>query len=102
MHGLCRSYSYLLTYYLSTRHYRISVVHPARIKHFANVMLSVTKTDVKDAKLIALFGQRMQPELYQLPKQCLLELKHKCSLYRQLKKQYVALVNVQHAYNQSP
>lgn len=96
------TYSYLLTYQLSTRQYRFSVVNPARIKHFANMMLSVTKTDLKDAKLIALFGQRMQPELYQLPKRSVLELKHKRSLYRQLKKQYVALVNIQHAYDQSP
>jgi hypothetical protein len=35
---------------------------------FANMMLSVTKTDIKDAKLIALCSQRMQPELNQLPK----------------------------------
>ena len=96
------TYSYLLTHHLATHQYRLSVVNPLRIKHFANMMLSVTKTDIKNAKLIALFGQRMQPELYELPKQVLLELKHKRALYRQLKKQHVALLNTQHAYEKSP
>jgi transposase len=66
------------------------------------MMLSVTKTDIKDAKLIALYGQRMQPEVYELPKQILLALKHKRTLFRQLKKQHVALLNTQHAYEKSP
>lgn len=96
------TYSYLLTHQLATRQYRLSVVNPLRIKHFANMMLSVTKTDLKDAKLIALFGQRMQPEQYELPQQVLLELKHKRALYRQLKKQYVALLNTRHAHEKSP
>ena len=75
------TYSYLLTHQLATRQYRLSVVNPLRIKHFfTNMMLSVTKTDIKDAKLIALFSQRMQPELYELPKQVLFALKHKRAL----------------------
>ena len=96
------TYSYLLTYHLATQQYRVSVVNPLRVKHFANMMLSVTKTDVKDAKLIALFGQRMQPQLYQLPSQLLLQLKHKRTLYRQLKKQLVALLNTAHSFASSP
>jgi hypothetical protein len=66
------------------------------------MMLSVTKTDAKDAKLIALFGQRMHPQIYRLPSQLLLQLKHKRTLYRPLKKQLVALLNTAHSFASSP
>lgn len=45
--------------------WRVSVVNPARVKGFAQSQLSRNKTDKADAKLLALFGQRADLELWQ-------------------------------------
>ena len=44
----------------------VSLENPLKIKNFARAMLSVTKTDEIDARLIALYGERMQPDPYKL------------------------------------
>lgn len=44
---------------------QVSVVNPARIKHFAQAEGLRAKNDQLDAKLIALFGLKMQPLLWQ-------------------------------------
>lgn len=96
------TYGHLLMYQMSKLGYPLSVVNPIQIKRFAQMMLSTTKTDTKDAKLIALYGQRMRPSIYKLPDSALLQLKHKRTLLRQLKKQKVALDNMEHAFHISP
>ena len=60
------NYSSLLVYLLSQANITVSLENPLKIKNFARVMLSVTKTDETDARLIALYGQRMQPAPYKL------------------------------------
>ena len=57
-------------------------------------MLSVTKTDEIDARLIALYGERMQPDPYKLRSDSILVLKQKRTVLRQLKKQLVATRNL--------
>jgi transposase len=47
--------------------WRVSVVNPARVKGFAQSQLSRNKTDKADAKLLALFAQRSDLELWQPP-----------------------------------
>lgn len=48
-------------------------------------MLTVTKTDEIDARLIALYGERMQPTPYKLRSDSILVLKQKRTVLRQLK-----------------
>ena len=82
------NYSALLVYLLSEAGITISLENPLKIKNFARVMLTVTKTDEIDARLIALYGEKMQPAPYKLV------LKQKRTVLRQLKKQLVATRNL--------
>lgn len=54
--------------------WRVSVVNPARVKGFAQSQLSRNKTDKADAKLLAIFAQRAELELWQPPSLALREL----------------------------
>ena len=57
-------------------------------------MLSVTKTDEIDARLIAMYGEKMQPAPYKLRSDTILTLKQKRTVIRQLKKQLIATSNL--------
>ena len=88
------NYSALLVYLLSEAGITVSLENPLKIKNFARVMLTVTKTDEIDARLIALYGERMQPTPYKLRSDSILVLKQKRTVLRQLKKQLVATRNL--------
>lgn len=88
------NYSALLVYLLSEAGITVSLENPLKIKNFARAMLSVTKTDEIDARLIALYGERMQPVPYKLRSDSILILKQKRTVLRQLKKQLVATRNL--------
>lgn len=88
-------YSTLLLYLLSKAGLTVSMENPLKIKNFARVILSVTKTDRADARLIAMYGERMQPTPYKMPTETLMLLKQKRSVLRQLKKQLSATRNLQ-------
>ena len=89
------NYSMLLVYLLSKAGVTVSMENPLKIKNFARVMLSVVKTDVIDARLIALYGERMQPAPFKLRSDSLLLLKQKRTVLRQLKKQLTANRNLE-------
>ena len=88
------NYSALLVYLLSKAGITVSLENPLKIKNFARVMVSVNKTDETDARLIALYGERMQPSPYKLRSKSILILKQKRTVLRQLKKQLVATRNL--------
>lgn len=88
------NYSSLLVYLLSEAGIAVSLENPLKIKNFARVMLSVTKTDEIDARLIAMYGEKMQPAPYKLRSDTILVLKQKRTVIRQLKKQFVATRNL--------
>ena len=88
------NYSALLVYLLSEAGIAVSLENPLKIKNFARVMLSVTKTDEIDARLIAMYGEKMQPTSYKLRNDTILILKQKRTVVRQLKKQLVATGNL--------
>lgn len=48
------NYCTLLLYMLSKQGIAVSLINPKQIKHFARMMLTVTKTDHADAKLIGI------------------------------------------------
>lgn len=95
-------YSTLLLYLLSKSGITVSMENPLKIKNFARVMLSVTKTDKADARLIALYGERMQPAPYRIPTETLMLLKQKRTVLRQLKKQLVATKSLQQSLEVLP
>lgn len=68
-------YSESVAIALSTAGWRVSVVNPARVKGFAQSQLSRNKTDKADAKLLALFAQRVELELWQPPSPAVRELR---------------------------
>ncbi|WP_419803476.1 IS110 family transposase [Mucilaginibacter sp.] len=61
------NYGTLLLYMLSEQEIAVSLVNPKQIKYFARMMMVVTKTYFVDAKLIALYGEKMQPPIYEMP-----------------------------------
>lgn len=87
-------YSTLLLYLLSKAEIPVSMENPLKIKNFSKSMLSVTKTDRADARLITLYGERMQPAPYKIPSESVMLLKQKRTVLRQFKKQLAATKNL--------
>lgn len=88
------NYSSLLVYLLSEAGIATSLENPLKVKNFARAMLSTVKTDEIDARLIALYGEKMQPAPYKLRSDAILTLKQKRTVIRQLKKQLIATKNL--------
>jgi transposase len=59
------SYGQALAHFLHDHSYPVSVINPARIKFFAQSLLSRNKTDAADAEIIARFCQQQQPAQWQ-------------------------------------
>lgn len=57
-------YGQAVAEYLFARHYPVSVVNPSRIHHYGRSKLRRTKTDKRDALLIADFCATQQPALW--------------------------------------
>lgn len=60
-------YSEGVAEHLHAAGHTVSVINPARLKAFAQVTLTRTKTDQTDAALLALFCRRQQPEPWTPP-----------------------------------
>lgn len=110
IHGLIRSlpqqdchcvmeatgnYSALLVYMLTHAGITTSLENPLKIKHFSRAMLSVVKTDESDARLIALYGERMHPAPYKSDSDTFLTIKQKRTVIRQLRKHLLATRNLE-------
>ena len=80
------NYSALLVYLLWEAGITTSLENPLKVKNFARAMLS---TDEIDTRLIALYGEKMQPAPYRMRSDTLITLKQKRTVIRQLKKQLV-------------
>ena len=91
------NYSMLLLYLLQQAGIPTSMENPQKIKHFSRAMMSVTKTDEIDAKILAVYGEKMNPEPYKIPAESILLLKQKRTVLRQLKKHLTATKNLQQA-----
>lgn len=96
------NYCFLLLYLLDKGGIRASLINPKKIKNYARVMMSVTKTDAKDACLIADFGERFKPEPYRFPSEQIMILKQKKTVLRQLQKQLTATRNLQSSLEPLP
>lgn len=88
------NYCFLLLYLLDKAGIAASLVNPKKIKNYSRVMMSVTKTDDMDARLIADYGEKMKPVPYKLPSESLMLLKQKKTVIRQLQKQLTMTKNL--------
>jgi len=79
---------------------KISVVKPLQVKRFAQTKLKRTKTDQVDTALIAEYGERMQPKLYEPPALFLHQLQQQRMPLKLLVKTKRSFLNQLHALNQ--
>lgn len=95
-------------YYLSLAQYlfeqgiKVSVVNPLQIKHFVRMRMVKTKTDKKDAMMIALYGQAEQPDLWQPNEKHIMQLQQIHTAIEGLQKQNTMFKNQIEAFFQLP
>lgn len=88
------NYSAMLLYLLHVAGIIVSMENPLKIKNFARAMLSTVKTDKIDARLIALYGEKMNPLPFKVQGEAILRLRQKRTVIRQLTKQITAMSNL--------
>jgi transposase len=91
-----------LAAHLYAAHHRVSVVNPARIRHYADSQLRRNKTDVLDADLIADFCLKQQPERWTPPPAEIRELRALLHQYQALQAMRTQEVNRQKAGDSGP
>lgn len=96
------SYSVLLAYLLTKAGVDHSVINPKQSHHFAKMQLSITKTDPRDAVLLAEYGRVFNPPLSQVSNDNLLKMRQKRTLLRQYKKQRTVFLNLQASFAPLP
>ena len=80
----------------------MSVIRAKQSHYFAKMQLSITKTDPRDAVLLAEYGRIMQPAGYQISPDSMLLLRQKRALLKQYQKQRTALLNWQESFSSLP
>ena len=93
-------YSLQLAIALYEKGIKVSVVNPLQIKRFAQAKLKRTKTDKVDAVLIAEYGERMQPKLYEPPAPSMRQLQQQRMSLKLLVKSKRSFLNQLHALAQ--
>ncbi|GAB2787176.1 IS110 family transposase [Rhabdobacter roseus] len=91
------NYHLRLTYALLEAGISVSVVNPLSVKRYGQMLASITKTDQRDAVLLARYGQQQRPAPYRQPDQHLQYLRQRRMVLSQLQQQRQALANQQHA-----
>ncbi|MEN8250689.1 MAG: IS110 family transposase [Bacteroidota bacterium] len=85
-----------LATWLHERSIRVSVINPLTVKRFIQMRLKTSKTDKADAKMIRLYGEAEDPELWQPPSKYIIEANELHSLISLLLRQRTALKNKLH------
>lgn len=96
------SYYLHLANYLFDKGIRLSVVNPLQIKHFVRMRMVRAKTDKKDAKMIALYGQSEEPTLWQPKEKHIIQLQQIHTTIEGLQKQTTMINNRLEAFSQIP
>jgi transposase len=91
-----------VAFFLYQQGMKVSVVNPLVIRRFCQMRLARTKTDKKDALLIAQYGQLMQPKLWQPEAPQVLQINQRQTVLEGLIKQKRALENQLESLNQVP
>ena len=77
-----------LAHFLFTKEFKVSVVNPLVIKRFSQMNLNRAKTDKKDARLIAEYGQLKPPSVWCPEEKHVLYIKQQLTAIQSLGKQY--------------
>jgi len=91
-----------LATFLSEREIAVCVVNPLIIRRFSQMRMSRTKTDKKDAMLIAEYGKTEKPNLWQPEEDYVLELKQMQAYLEQLNKNRTGFIVQKEAFIQNP
>lgn len=94
------TYGHKLVWLLHRAGITLSAITPKQSRQFSGVMKNITKNDSRDARLLARFGQQMQPKPYTPPSEALDRMEQLRTLLRQLKRQRQMVANQQHALQQ--
>ncbi len=94
-------YSFSLACLLYDSHVRVSVVNPLVIRRFSQTRMIRTKTDRKDALIIAEYGLMYQPQLWSMPNEKIQEIRQWETCLRGMIKCKVMLMNQYHAFEHS-
>ena len=90
-----------LASYLVEKNVEVSVVNPLVIRRFCQMRLSRTKTDKKDAKMIAEYGKSENPAAWAPEPAYMLELRQMQATVDQLNKNRGGLIRQQEAFDQN-
>lgn len=96
------TYSHRLAYGLSLRERTFSIITPSQSKGFATSLKNKAKTDAQDAKVLALYGSKMQPEPTTLTDEKIHQKKQIYKHYNDLVAQKQAVSNKIHALRFDP
>jgi len=90
-----------LASYLYDKGVKVSVVNPLVIRRYGQMKLTRTKTDAKDAALLAQYGIDQQPELWRPPSKARQALKKLMSMREGLLRQKAILTGQAEAFSQN-
>jgi len=82
-----------LAMFLHDRKVKLSVANPLSVKRFCQMHLVRTKTDKKDAKMIAAYGEMVQPELWEPDESYIMEMRDILTTLEGYEKQTTILNN---------
>jgi transposase len=91
-----------LAFALLEKGFSVSVCHSTSLAHYGKMKKSITKTDAKDAILIAQYGETEAPALYQKPEDKQAHFQQQRNLIQTLKQELRAALNRQHAQSYNP
>ena len=91
-----------LAYFLYEHSIMVSVINPLVIRRFCQMRLSRTKTDRKDASMIAEYGKMENPSNWQPDQDYVMELRQLQATRDLLDKHRTSLLRQQEAFNQLP
>lgn len=88
-----------LATFLQSKRVSVSVINPLVIKRFSQMRMIRTKTDKKDASMIAEYGKTEKPDLWSSDQDYVLELKQMFAYTEQLNKHRTGLLRQREAFN---
>jgi transposase len=82
-----------LACFLTGHQIAVSVVNPLVVRRFSQMRMSRTKTDKKDALMIAEYGKTEKPAVWKAPEQHVIQLQQREAVLSNLMKERTALLN---------
>ncbi|MFH7014599.1 IS110 family transposase, partial [Flavobacterium sp. FlaQc-52] len=91
-----------LATFLSNKKISVCVINPLVIRRFSQMRMSRTKTDKKDAIIIAEYGKSQTPNLWQPEADYVLEIKQMQAYVEQMNKSRTGFIRQREAFKQNP